>query len=210
MYGWIYEDISHTVRGTFMVRIITDSSSLYTVEEGRYGIDSVPLSVSIGDCHGRDLQMDMPQFYKRIDEGQIPTSSQPPIGEVLDTYEKYRGSRLSTSLWPTACREHMRAHAAPEQMAKNKEDITVLTAGPCAVRTVIWWIRPRMAGEGREKHEILKWLEEAARQYRIVSDSSGFSFLKRGGRLTPVAAAIGSLLRLKPVVKLTEDGKEAG
>ena len=61
--------------GLFMVRIITDSSSLYTVEEGRdTGIDSVPLSVSIGDCHGRDLQMDMPQFYKLIDEGQIPTS----------------------------------------------------------------------------------------------------------------------------------------
>ena len=34
-----------------------------------------------------------------------------------------------------------------------------------------------------------------------------FSFLKRGGRLTPLAAATGSVLKLKPIMKLTKDGK---
>ena len=130
-----------------MVRIITDSSSLYTVEEGRdTGIDSVPLSDSIGDCHGRDLQMDMPQFYKRIDEGQIPTSSQPPIGEVLDTYEKYRGEPIINI--------SMRAHAAPGQWLRIRRISLYLTAGPCAVRTVIWWIRPT------------EWPERAGRSMR--------------------------------------------
>ena len=82
-----------------MVKIITDSSTLYTMQEGRdAGIESIPLCVSIGDSHGRDLQMDMQDFYRRIEEGQIPTSSQPPIGGVLDAYEQYKG-RPILSTW---------------------------------------------------------------------------------------------------------------
>ena len=137
--------------GLFMVRIITDSSSLYTVEEGRdTGIDSVPLSDSIGDCHGRDLQMDMPQFYKRIDEGHHSRL----LARCWILMRNTGGSRLSTSLWPTACREHMRAHAAPEQWLRIRRISLYLTAGPCAVRTVIWWIRPT------------EWPERAGRSMR--------------------------------------------
>ena len=65
-----------------MVRIITDSSVLYTEEEAKAaGFDAVPLCVHIGELEGRDLQMDMEDFYKRIEAGQIPRSSQPPVGE---------------------------------------------------------------------------------------------------------------------------------
>ena len=56
-----------------MVRIITDSSVLYTEEEAKAaGFDAVPLRVHIGELEGRDLQMDMEDFYKRIEAGQIP------------------------------------------------------------------------------------------------------------------------------------------
>ena len=50
-----------------MVRIITDSSTLYTIEEGKNaGFDVLPLCVTIGDLEGRDLQIDMTDFYARI------------------------------------------------------------------------------------------------------------------------------------------------
>ena len=49
-----------------MLEIITDSSTLYTVEEARkLGFEAVPLNVSIGDLEGRDLQVDMKDFYER-------------------------------------------------------------------------------------------------------------------------------------------------
>ena len=135
-----------------MVRIITDSSSLYTVEEGRdTGIDSVPLSVSIGDCHGRDLQMDMQQFYKRIDEGQIPTSSQPPIGEVLDTYEKYRGEPIINISMADGLSGTYESACSARAMAKNKEDITVFNSRTlCGPHRYMVDQAHRMAGEGRE------------------------------------------------------------
>ena len=66
-----------------MVRIITDSSTLYTIEEGKKaGFDVLPLCVSIGDFEGRDMHMNMKDFYERIQKGEIPKSSQPPIEEA--------------------------------------------------------------------------------------------------------------------------------
>ena len=74
-----------------MVQIVTDSSVLYTEEEAKAaGFDVVPLCVSVGDMDGRDLQINMEEFYGRIGKGEIPRSSQPPIGDVVEVYEKYQ------------------------------------------------------------------------------------------------------------------------
>ena len=56
-----------TVRGNTMVQIITDSSTLITVAEGKeMGIDVLPLCVNIMDEDYRDLQVDMDDFYGKI------------------------------------------------------------------------------------------------------------------------------------------------
>ena len=78
-----------------MLQIVTDSSTMYTIEEGRTkGFEAVPLCVSIGNMEGRDLQVDMSEFYERISKGEIPRSSQPPIGDVVEIYEKYKDDEI--------------------------------------------------------------------------------------------------------------------
>ena len=66
-----------------LVQIITDTSVLYKPEEAKeLGFEAIPLCVNIGDFEGRDLLIDMDDYYERIRNGGIPKSSQPPIGEV--------------------------------------------------------------------------------------------------------------------------------
>lgn len=78
-----------------MLQIVTDSSTLYTVDEARaLGFEAVPLCVNIGDMEGRDLLVNMEEFYARIGRGEIPKSSQPPIGDVVETYEKYKEDEI--------------------------------------------------------------------------------------------------------------------
>lgn len=191
-----------------MVRIITDSSTLYTAEEARMaGFESVPLCVSIGDWHGRDLQMDMDAFYRRIEEGQIPTSSQPPIGDVLDVYEAHCGEEIINISMADGLSGTYQSACSAREMAKNREDITVFNSRTlCGPHRYMTEQAQRMAKEGKGKAEILAWLSKAAGKSESFLIPQDFSFLKRGGRLTPVAAAIGGLLKLKPIVKLTEDG----
>ena len=64
-----------------------------------------------------------------------------------------------------------------------------------------------MKEKGCSVEEILAWLEEATKKTESFLIPQDFNFLRRGGRLTPVAAALGSVLKLKPVMCLTKDGK---
>lgn len=191
-----------------MVKIITDSSSLYTIEEGRKaGVESVPLCVSIGDCHERDLQVDMEAFYKKIREGQIPTSSQPPIGDVLEAYEACAGQKIINISMADGLSGTYQSACSAREIAKNKEDITVFNSRTlCGPHRYMVDRAQKMAAEGKGETEILEWLERTAGKVESFLIPQDFAFLRRGGRLTPLAAAFGSLLKLKPVLKQTDDG----
>ena len=161
-----------------MVKIITDSSTLYTMQEGRdAGIESIPLCVSIGDSHGRDLQMDMQDFYRRIEEGQIPTSSQPPIGDVLDAYEQYKGRPiLNISMADGLSGTYQSAQSARE-MAENRDDIMVFNSRTlCGPHRYMVDQARKMAEEGRTRDEILTWLKAAAHKTESFLIPQDFSF----------------------------------
>lgn len=192
-----------------MVQIITDSSTLYTVEEGKkLGFEVSPLCVSIGDMEGRDLQVDMKDFYGRIRKGEIPKSSQPPIGEVLNLYEKYQDTEIINIAMADGLSGTYQSACGAREMMDNKEKITVVnTKTLCGPHRYMVEMAQRMKEEGRTGKEILAWLERAAERHESFLIPQDFVFLRRGGRLTPVAAALGSVLKLKPVMTQTPDGK---
>lgn len=191
-----------------MVRIITDSSTLYTREEAKeLGFEVLPLCVSIGDMEGRDLHIDMPEFYERIDRGEIPQSSQPPIGEVLDMYEKYDGDEIINITIADGLSGTYQSACSAREMAENKDKIAVFNCKTlCGPQRYMVEKVQKMKEAGSSAKEILDWLHEAMKKTESFLIPQDFAFLKRGGRLTPVAAALGSVLKLKPVMTLTKDG----
>lgn len=191
-----------------MVRIVADSSVMYTEEEAKAaGFDAVPLCIHIGDMEGRDLQIDMEEFYKRIEAGQIPMSSQPPVGEVADIYEKYPDSEIINISIADGLSGTYQGACCAKDMTGHPERITVFNSQTlCGPHRYMVERAQQMAEDGKETGEIVEWLEKASEKTESFLIPQDFSFLKRGGRLTPVAAALGTVLRLKPVMKLTEDG----
>lgn len=192
-----------------MVQILTDSSTLYKEEEAREkGFEAVPLCVTMGEWHGRDLQVDMERFYEDIRKGIVPMTSQPPIGEVVDLYEKYEDCEILNICMADGLSGTYRSACSAREMMEHKERITVFNSRTlCGPHRYMVEKAQQMKMEGRSVKEILEWLEQRAKTTESFLIPQDFSFLKRGGRLTPVAAALGTVLKLKPVMKLTEDGK---
>ena len=190
-----------------MVQIITDSSTLYTVEEAKEkGFEAVPLCVSIGDVDGRDLQVDMNDFYKRISEGQIPKSSQPPIGDVLEIFEKYADDEIINISMADGLSGTYQTACGAKAMMEEDAKITVFNSRTlCGPHRYMVARAQEMKEAGCTAKEILDWLEMAADKTESFLIPQDFEFLKRGGRLTPVAATLGSVLKLKPIMTLTED-----
>lgn len=191
-----------------MVQIVTDSSVLYTEEEAKAaGFDVVPLCVSVGDMDGRDLQIDMEEFYGRIGKGEIPRSSQPPIGDVVEVYEKYQDADVLNICVADGLSGTYHGALSARDMVESRDRITVFNSRTlCGPHRYMVEKAQRMKEEGKGIPEILEWLKSAAEKTESFLIPQDFGFLKRGGRLTPVAAALGSVLKLKPVMRLTEDG----
>ena len=191
-----------------MVQIVTDSSVLYTEEEAKAaGFDVVPLCVSVGDMDGRDLQINMEEFYGRIGKGEIPRSSQPPIGDVVEVYEKYQDADVLNICGADGLSGTYHGALSARDMVESRDRITVFNSRTlCGPHRYMVEKAQRMKEEGKGIPEILEWLKSAAEKTESFLIPQDFGFLKRGGRLTPVAAALGSVLKLKPVMRLTEDG----
>lgn len=191
-----------------MVQIVTDSSVLYTEEEAKAaGFDVIPLCVSVGDMDGRDLQINMEEFYGRIGKGEIPRSSQPPIGDVVEVYEKYQDADVLNICVADGHSGTYHGALSARDMVESRDRITVFNSRTlCGPHRYMVEKAQKMKEEGKGIPEILEWLKSAAEKTESFLIPQDFGFLKRGGRLTPVAAALGSVLKLKPVMRLTEDG----
>ncbi|MBR5128224.1 MAG: DegV family protein [Roseburia sp.] len=192
-----------------MVQIITDSSTLFTEDEAReMGIEVLPLCVNIGDLEGRDLQIDMADFYDRIEKGGIPKSSQPPIGEVMDAYEKYPDAEIINIAMADGLSGTYQTACGAREMVENKENITVInTKTLCGPHRYMVKKALEMKNAGKTAGEIVAWLEhvkECQESFLIPQD---FAFLRRGGRLTPMAATFASTLKLKPIMTQVEEGR---
>ncbi len=192
-----------------MVHIITDSSTLLTQEEAKeLGIEVLPLCVNIGDLEGRDLQIDMADFYDRIEKGGIPKSSQPPIGEVIDAYEKYPDAEIINIAMADGLSGTYQSACGAREMVDNKENITVVnTRTLCGPHRYMVKKALEMKNAGKTAKEILAWLEKAKDAQESFLIPQDFAFLRRGGRLTPMAATFASTLKLKPIMTQVEEGR---
>ena len=133
-----------------MVHIITDSSTLITQDEAKeLGIDVLPLCVNIGDLEGRDLQIDMRDFYERIEKGGIPRSSQPPIGEVMEAYEKYPDAEIINIAMADGLSGTYQSACGARELVDNKENITVFnTKTLCGPHRYMVEVAQKMKEEG--------------------------------------------------------------
>lgn len=193
-----------------MVAIVTDSSTLYSPEQAQEaGFSSVPLCINIGDWNERDLVLDMDRYYQMIGEGQIPRSSQPPIGDVMDTYESLADSEIINIAMADGLSGTYQTACCARNLVENKDRITVFnTRTLCGPHRYLVEMAQCLKQEGFTAGEILDWLKRASEKTESFLIPQDFSYLKRGGRLTPLAAATGSVLNLKPVMRLTDDGKK--
>lgn len=191
------------------IGFVTDSTAyLRSDQVEAYGIRVVPLSVIIeGKAYREGIDMSNEEFYNLLPKlKQLPTTSQPPVGEfkavfeeMLQTYDSVICLLLSANLSGTV----QSAQTAAEMVDPNR--ITVVDsrissygiAGPLLDGV-------ELAGKGASVSEIVQlWEKELASQeaYFLVDT---LEFLHKGGRIGGAAAVFGSLLQIKPILTMVE------
>ena len=168
-----------------MVRIISDTSTLYSSQQAsEAGFSVAPLSVTIGGKSYREFdEISAGQFVDIIHEGNMPTSSQPAIGEVLALYEQFPDDDILNISMAAGLSGTYASAAAAADLCAHRELITVINSRTlCGPHRHIVETALRLAKEGCEKDVIVRrvhGLMESAKSFLIPSD---FAYLRRGGR----------------------------
>ncbi|MDU4884468.1 DegV family protein [uncultured Clostridium sp.] len=191
-----------------MIKIVADSSSLYSKSEGsEKGVIVAPLIVSInGHTYKEFEDIRTEEFIDIINKGHIPSSSQPSIGEVLDIYDQYPDDEIINISMADGLSGTYNSACVAKGMASNPERIEVINSKTlCGPHKYLVNLAIELVKQGKTKKEIVdeinKTLEDT-QSYLIPHD---FDFLVRGGRISSLVGKIGSAIKLVPVMKLAEN-----
>lgn len=189
------------------MRIIADTATLFAPSEGEaQGMTIIPVCVAIHDKTYKDYaEISGEEFLKRIEAGGIPTSSQPAVGDLLDVFESSDDEMLVLTVGDGLSGAYQSAMSA-RNCVEDRERIHVMNsktlAGPLrylAKKAVA--LKERGFDMEKIKAELAESIESSI-SFVIPED---FEFLKRSGRLTPITAKVGGVLKLLPVLTQTED-----
>lgn len=191
-----------------MVKIITDTSSLFTVEQGKeMDVCVIPLSVSINGKHQRDLCFDTNEFLNDVRAGHVPSSSQPPIGEVMEAYETYGDEEIiNICMADGLSGTYQTALSAKENLEENAHIHVLNSTTLCGPHRYLVEKAVKLRDEGFDAHAILERLQESLAHIHSFLIPQDFEFLKRGGRLKGSTATLGGLLKLKPIMEAVDGG----
>lgn len=184
--------------------VVTDSTAYIPKEmRKKANIHMIPLNVIFGDeVYQEEIDITWDQFYEEVKTKELPTTSQPPIGQFVELFENLAedyDAVISVHLSSGISGTYQGAITAGTMVEGIKvyafdSEISCMVQGFYALEAAEW------AERGEDPEAIIARLEElkaTARAYFMVDD---LSHLQRGGRLSGAAAFFGSLLQVKPLL----------
>lgn len=195
------------------VKIVTDSNSGITQAEAeKLGISVIPMPFLInGEQYFEDINLTQPEFYEFLKGDANVSTSQPAIGQVTEIWDKLlkeenceivhipMSSGLSESCNTALglAKEYKgKVHVVDNQRISVTQKQSVYDAIELAKR-------------GKSAKEIKEILLKTKFDSSIYISLDTLKYLKKGGRLTPAAALIGTILKIKPVLQIQGEKLDA-
>jgi DegV family protein with EDD domain len=191
------------------MKIITDSTADLTEELYRkHDITAVPLTIHLGDKTWRDFyDIDLDDFYSMLSRGSgIPTTSQPSPQDFVNVFAPHveRGEpilsiHLSTRLSGT----FQSATLARDHFPKARIEVIDSRQASLGLGQIILLLADR-AKRGKSFDEVVETARDLAARTETYFSVDSLQYLQRGGRIGAAQAFLGTLMKIKPLLRLVE------
>ena len=194
------------------IAIMTDSNSGITQDESKeLGVYVLPMPFCIdGKMYYEDIDLTQEEFYEKLKQDCEIKTSMPLVGDVTDRWEELlkeydeivyipMSSGLSSSCETAYILSQDydgRVQVVNNQRISVTQRQSVMDA-------------KQLSEQGKSAAEIKQILEDVKSESSIYIMLDTLYYLKKGGRITPAAAALGTLLKLKPVLQIQGDKLDA-
>lgn len=194
------------------VAIVTDSNSGITQSQGKeLGISVIPMPFYInGKSYLEDINLTQEQFYEKLTEGAEISTSMPSAGDVLELwssllkeYDEIVHIPMSSGL-SGSCQTAMMLAEDFDGKVQVVDNQRISVTQKQSVLDAI-----TMVERGMDAVQIKEYLLKTKFDSTIYITLATLKYLKKGGRITPAAAALGTLLRIKPVLQIQGEKLDA-
>ena len=194
------------------IAIITDSGSGIKAEEAsKKDISVVPIPIIIdGKEYRENVDIDTEEFYKKQAAGCSISTAAPPLGDILDLWEKALSENEEVVYIPLS--SGLSGSCSMCRMAADdyKGRVHVIDSKRISVtqRQAVY-DAVELAKKGMTGKEIRTLLQSPSYKSHIYIMVDTLKYLKAGGRVTPAAAAVASVLNIKPILQIQGDKLDA-
>ena len=194
------------------IAVVTDSNSGITQAQAKAcGVTVLPMPFYINEeLFYEDINLSQEDFYAKLEGNADISTSQPAVGDVLDLwnsllkeYDEIVQIPMSSGLSATCAT----AMALSQEYAGRVHVVDNQRISVTQRQSVVDAIALRDAG--RDGAQIKQILEDEKSNSSIYITLETLKYLKKGGRITPAAAAIGTVLNLKPVLQIQGEKLDA-
>jgi DegV family protein with EDD domain len=201
------------------IRIVTDSNCDLPHEVlEEYGITAVPFYINVGaDSYLDVVEMTRASFYEGLPDFDVhPTTSVPGPGTYVEVYERLAAEGateiLSIHMAASLSAVVNSARLAAEELATGQADavpVTVFDSGNLTMGTGFQVLAAaRAAAEGQSMAEIVTMLKDMVPRTYCFAALDTLEFLRRSGRLSRFQWGLGSVLQIKPILKMNDGEAE--
>ena len=194
------------------VAILTDSNSGITQAQSKeLGVKVIPMPFFIdGEQYFEDINLTQEEFYEKLQQDADISTSQPSIGEIQDAFDELLKEYdelvyipMSSGLSGTCQTATMVAddYDGKVQVVNNQRISVTMRQSVLDAK--------ELAKRGKSAAEIKEILEKHKMESSIYITLDTLKYLKKGGRITPAAAAIGTMLKLNPVLQIQGEKLDA-
>ncbi|RPI58291.1 MAG: DegV family protein, partial [Chloroflexi bacterium] len=190
------------------IKIVTDSNCDLPAElVTRVGITVVPMYINVGKKSYLDgVEMTHEQFYEALPHfDSHPSTSVPGPGQLVQQYERLAdaGATAILSIHIGSALSAMVGIARLAAQETEKVPVTVVDSGQLTLGTgLLALTAARAAAEGQLLSDIVATLEDQASRTHCIAALDTLEYLRRSGRLSRFQSSLGSVLQIKPVLKM--------
>ena len=194
------------------IAIMTDSNSGITQDESKeLGVYVLPMPFYIdGKMYYEDIDLSQEQFYEKLKQDCEIKTSMPLVGDVTDQWEELLKEYDEIVYIPMSSGLSSSCETAYMLSQDYEGKVQVVNNQRISVtqRQSVMDAK-QLSEQGKSAAEIKQILEDVKSESSIYIMLDTLYYLKKGGRITPAAAALGTLLKLKPVLQIQGDKLDA-
>ena len=194
------------------IAIVTDSNSGITQEKAKkLGIRVLPMPFYIdGELFYEDITLTQEEFYQRLAEDADISTSQPSPAEVTGLWDEVLQDNDKIIYIPMSSGLSSSCETAMGLAREYEGKVYVVDNQRISItQQQSVWDAIEMRDKGMSAEEIVDVLMREKLEASIYITVDTLKYLKKGGRVTPAAAAIGTVLNLKPVLTIQGEKLDA-